>query len=240
MGKRQATRKSPRPRRGAAWVREQALRVNAALAKAYPEAHCWLYFRSPHELLVATILSAQCTDARVNKVTPGLFRAYPDVRAFAAADLKDLERAIQSTGFFRNKARSILESSKDIVAKHGGEVPRTLEELTALRGVGRKTANVVLGNAFDTPGMVVDTHVGRIARRLGLTRHEDPVKVEFDLMKLLPPRDWVAFGHRTIAHGRKFCKAPAPRCGGCPLEALCPHEPKVFVKRSGEKSPNEL
>jgi endonuclease-3 len=196
--------------------------------RAYPEARCWLLYENPLQLRVATMLSAQCTDARVNLVTPALFRRFPDAASFARARQVELEERVRSTGFYRNKARAIREACRDILVKHGGEVPRTLEELTALRGVGRKTANVVLGNAFGIPGMVVDTHVGRLSVRLGLTREKDPVKVEFELSSLLPPRQWVALGHRMIAHGRKHCKAPKPRCTGCPLERICPYENKRF------------
>jgi len=212
-------------------LKKRALALNARLAEAYPDVRCWLDHRGPLQLLVATILSAQCTDARVNLVTPALFKRFPDAQAFAQANQKELETLIRSTGFYRNKARSILGACKKIVDEHAGEVPRTLEALHALPGVGRKTANVVLGNAFNTPGMVVDTHVGRIAKRLGLTRHSDPVRVEFALMPLIPESDWVAFGHRVIAHGRKFCKAPKPRCTGCPLEDLCPFPKKVYPDR---------
>jgi endonuclease-3 len=206
----------------------RARKVDAALAKAFPEAKCSLTYSNPLQLLIATILSAQCTDARVNKVTPVLFKRYHDAKDFAEADPTELESIIQSTGFFRSKARSIREACRDIVEKHGGKVPSTMEELHALRGVGRKTANVVLGNAFNTPGMVVDTHVGRISRRLGLTRNTDPVKVEHDLMKLFPPERWTAIGHEMILHGRKFCKAPTPRCSGCPILDLCPYTKKNF------------
>ncbi|MCW8129216.1 MAG: endonuclease III [Planctomycetota bacterium] len=220
---RAARKRAPSPQRI-----EQGRRVNQALARAYPDAHCWLTHASPLQLLVATILSAQCTDARVNMVTPALFAKYPDAAALAQASLRELEKMIQSTGFYRNKALSIQSACRDIVAKHGGQVPDNLEALTALRGVGRKTANVVLGNAFGIPGMVVDTHVGRLSVRLGLTRHKDPVKVEHDLMPLIPQEDWVAFGHRMIAHGRAYCKAPKPRCTGCPLASVCPFEKKVL------------
>ena len=222
--KRNSSARKPAPARLA-----QAARVDTALARAYPEAHCWLTHADPLQLLVATILSAQCTDARVNLVSPALFKRFPDAAAFARARPKELERLIQSTGFYHNKARAIREACRDIVAKYGGAVPRTMEALTALRGVGRKTANVVLGNAFGIPGMAVDTHVGRLSMRLGLTTHADPVKVERDLMAVLPPEHWVAFGHRMIAHGRRFCKAPRPRCGGCPLEACCPYEKKHYA-----------
>lgn len=207
---------------------ERARRIDAALAAAFPEAKCSLTYANPLQLLISTILSAQCTDARVNKVTPALFARYHDAKDFAGSDPTELETLIQSTGFFRSKARSIREACRDIVEKHGGEVPSTMEELHALRGVGRKTANVVLGNAFKTPGMVVDTHVGRISRRLGLTRNTDPVKVEHDLMKLFPPERWTALGHEMILHGRKYCKAPTPRCTGCPILELCPYPKKNF------------
>ena len=199
------------------------------LRELYPDARCALDFRTPLELLVATILSAQCTDERVNKVTPALFAAYPDAAAFASADQGALERAIHSTGFFRNKAKSIREASADIVAKHGGQVPRTLEDLTALRGVGRKTANVVLGNAYGVPGVVVDTHVTRLSHRLGLTNETDPVKIEFALMPLVPRELWTLFSHWLILHGRAVCNARKPLCSQCPL---APHCPKLGVTTS--------
>jgi endonuclease-3 len=208
---------------------EQAHAVDKRLAAAYPDATCALNYKNPLQLLIATILSAQCTDVRVNMVTPKLFERYRNAKDFADADPDELEKMIQSTGFFRSKARSIREACRDIVEKHGGEVPRTMEELYSLRGVGRKTANVVLGNAFDIPGMVVDTHIGRLSRRLGLTKQTDPVKVEAELMKLLPPERWTQFGHELILHGRKYCKAPTPRCTGCPLMDICPYPKKVFV-----------
>jgi len=192
------------------------------LRELYPDARCALDFRSPLELLIATILSAQCTDERVNKVTPALFAAYPDASAFAAADPAALEKAIHSTGFFRNKAKSIREASADIVTQHGGQVPRTIEELTALRGVGRKTANVVLGNAYGIPGIVVDTHVARLSHRLGLTNETDPVKIEFALMPLVPRELWTLFSHWLILHGRAVCNARKPLCSQCPLAPHCP------------------
>ncbi len=207
---------------------ERARKIGAALARAYPEARCALQFSNPLELLISTILSAQCTDVRVNMVTPALFKKYASARDFAGADASDLEKLIQSTGFFRSKARSIQESCRGIVAQHGGEVPRTLEELTSLRGVGRKTANVVLGNAYGTPGMVVDTHIGRVSRRLGLTKNTDPEKVEQDLMRIFPRERWTALSHEMIFHGRRYCKAPTPRCTGCPLLELCPYPKKSF------------
>ena len=205
---------------------EHARKIDALLVATYPAAHCSLTYSNPLQLLIATILSAQCTDARVNKVTPALFKKYLDARAFAEADQLEMERMIHSTGFFRNKAKSIREACNDIVKKHDGHVPDTLEELFALRGVGRKTANVVLGNAFKIPGMVVDTHVGRISRRLGLTRQTDPVKVEQELMQLFPNQRWTPLGHEMILHGRKYCKAPTPRCDGCPLLEICPFPEK--------------
>ncbi|MFO0865737.1 MAG: endonuclease III [Gemmataceae bacterium] len=196
--------------------------IVARLDQRYPDATCALIHRNALELLVATILSAQCTDARVNLVTPALFKKYPNAKAFAEAEKEDLERMIQSTGFFRNKAKSIQSACRDIVEKHGGEVPRTMEELTPLAGVGRKTANVILGNAFETPGITVDTHVGRLSRRMGMTKLSDPVKVEQDLMKLIAPTEWTNFSHRMIYHGRQVCHARNPNCEGCILIDLCP------------------
>jgi endonuclease-3 len=228
--------KPARPRAGGRptrrFVAPDPVRVRAVieqLQELYPDAKCALDFRTPLELLVATILSAQCTDERVNKVTPALFATYPDAAAFAAADPAALEKAIHSTGFFRNKAKSIREASADIVAKHGGQVPRTLEALTALRGVGRKTANVVLGNAYDIPGVVVDTHVTRLSHRLGLTNETDPVKIEFALMPLVPRELWTLFSHWLILHGRAVCNARKPLCSRCPL---APHCPKLGVSVS--------
>jgi endonuclease-3 len=188
----------------------------------YPDAHCALHHDNALQLLIATILSAQCTDVRVNKVTPALFARYPDAKAFAAADLRELESLIRSTGFYRNKARSIIACCRKIVDDHGGKVPSTLEELVPLPGVGRKTANVVLGDAFDVPGITVDTHVGRLSRRLALTAETDPRKVERDLMQLLPRKEWTLFSHRMIFHGRQVCFARKPNCAGCALNDICP------------------
>jgi endonuclease-3 len=194
-----------------------------ALRAAYPVAECALVHRSPFELLAATILSAQCTDARVNMVTPELFRRWPVPDALARAPQSAVEGVVRSTGFFRNKAKSLRGMAAALRDRHGGEVPRTMEELTALPGVARKTANVVLGTAFGiAEGVVVDTHVGRIARRLGLTREDDPVKVERDLQEALPRGEWTMFSHRLIHHGRRVCTARAPRCGACPIADLCP------------------
>jgi endonuclease III len=213
-----STKKKPKP----SDLKEQARRVVRELAKLYPDARCSLDHRGPLQLLIATILSAQCTDERVNMVTPALFAKYPDAKAFAEADLDELQTMIQSTGFFRNKAKSIIGCCKAIVGQHGGQVPGTLEELVALGGVGRKTANVVLGNAFGVPGLVVDTHVLRLSRRMGLTKQKTPEKVEQELMQIIPEQEWVAFGHRMIYHGRRVCKALKPNCEGCSLNPFCP------------------
>jgi endonuclease-3 len=199
-----------------------------AFGKVYPEAHCELNHLNPLELLVATILSAQCTDKRVNMVTPALFKKYRTARAYAETPQETLEKEIQSTGFFRSKAKSIRAMAADLVAKHGGKVPATMEDLTALRGVGRKTANVVLGNAFGiNEGVVVDTHVLRLAKRLGLTKHAEPGKVETDLMKLIPRDKWAVFSHWLIWHGRRRCYARKPDCDGCEVQHLCPSAFKV-------------
>ncbi len=193
------------------------------LRKAYPEAKTELAFQSAFELLVATILSAQTTDVRVNMVTPTLFATYPTAAALAAAKREELEAIIRSTGFFRNKAKSLIGMATAIVDRFGGAVPRTMAELVTLPGVGRKTANVVLGNAFDTnEGIVVDTHVTRLSQRLGLTKHTDPVKIELDLMPLVPRRDWALFSHLLIFHGRRVCFARSPRCEACVLDDICP------------------
>ena len=210
------------PRESQADRKKRALRIHRKLARAYPDADCALEHESPFQLLISTILSAQCTDKMVNSVTPALFAAYPDAEAMSAAPPSDLERLIKSTGFYRQKTKSLINASRDIVEKFGGEVPRTLDELVTLRGVARKTANVVLGNAFDTPGLTVDTHMNRINNRLGLTRHDDPVKIERDLMELIPPKDWTMYSHRVIHHGRECCDARKPQCEACPLRGECP------------------
>ena len=211
--------------------RAQAARVNRRLKADYPGAECALENETPFELLVATILSAQCTDVRVNMVTPELFRRWPTAREMAAAPIKSLEKVIQSTGFYRNKAKNIKAASRDILEKHGGDVPREMEEMVALAGVGRKTANVVLGTAFGmATGVVVDTHVARLSQRLGLTDHTDATKIEQDLMELLPKRDWVDFAHRMIHHGRQICVARKPKCPMCSMKTFCPTigvEPKT-------------
>ncbi len=193
------------------------------LAKAYPDAECALRHGSPFQLLAATILSAQCTDERVNLVTPELFRRWPDAAALATAGPTDVEDVIRSCGFYRAKAKSLLGMAAGLVERHGGDVPRDIDALVELPGVGRKTANVVLGTAFGLPtGVVVDTHVRRITNRLGLTASADPVAIERDLTALLPPREWIMYSHRVIWHGRRVCVARKPRCGDCPLRKLCP------------------
>lgn len=202
---------------------ERARKICEGLARTYPDAHCELDYRNPLELLVATILSAQCTDVRVNIVTKELFRRCQTARDYAEISQEELERLIQSTGFFRNKAKNLRACGADLVAKHGGEVPRELLALTALAGVGRKTANVVLGNAFGmNEGVVVDTHVSRLSQRLGLTRETTPEKIEQDLMKLVPRENWAILSHWLIWHGRRRCMARKPGCARCEIAALCP------------------
>lgn len=188
----------------------------------YPVAVCELTHETPFQLLAATILSAQCTDARVNMVTPHLFRRYPDAEALAVADVREVEEIVRSTGFFGTKARNLIGMANAVVTKFGGKVPTEMEDLVTLPGVGRKTANVVRSVAFNLPGLPVDTHVGRLSRRLGLTRNDDPVKVESDLCALLPPNEWGEFSLRLILHGRRICDARTPRCGDCRLAELCP------------------
>ena len=188
----------------------------------YPDAHCELDFTTPLELLVATILSAQCTDRRVNKVTPVLFARYRSAADYASANQEELENIIRSTGFYRTKARNIIALGQRLCDEHGGEVPDRLEDLVKLPGVGRKTANVVLGNAFGVPGLTVDTHFGRLVRRFGMTRQTDPVKVEQEIAALFPPEEWTMLSHRLIWHGRRVCHARRPACGACELQHLCP------------------
>ncbi len=200
----------------------RAQKINGILGEVFPDAKCELDFKNPLELLVATVLSAQCTDKRVNMVTPGLFKKYPNAQKLAAAPRADLEELIKSTGFYRNKAASIHGLAAALLEKHAGKVPNKLEELVKLPGVGRKTANVVLSNAFEIPGITVDTHVGRISRRLGFTENTDPVKVEFDLMDIFDPKDWTLLNHRLIFFGRRICHSRKPACGACPLAKLCP------------------
>jgi endonuclease-3 len=191
------------------------------LEQHYGDAHVTLDFANPLELLVATVLSAQCTDVKVNQVTPPVFKKYPTAAAYAAAPLADLEAAFHPTGFFRQKAKSIQGICRALVEHHRGQVPSSLEELVKLPGVGRKTANVILGNAFGITGITVDTHLGRVAQRLGLTQNQDPVKIEFDLMPLVPQERWTKFSHKMIWHGRRICTAKKPQCPVCPLLPYC-------------------
>lgn len=202
--------------------KRRARRIHAELARTYPYAVAELDFGSAWELLVATVLSAQTTDVRVNATTPELFRRWPDARSLAEAEPADVEQLVRPLGFFRSKARSIQGLARGVEDEHDGLVPGRLEDLVALPGVGRKTANVVLGNAFGAPGITVDTHFGRLARRFGWTRQEDPVKVEHDVAALFEPRDWTQLSHRLIYHGRRICHAKRPACGVCPVADLCP------------------
>ncbi len=204
-------------------LKKVARKVVTRLKADYPDAECALNHRSAFQLLIATILSAQCTDERVNLVTKDLFQKYPKPADFAAAPVKDIEKAVKSTGFFRNKAKNIKACSTELMEKHNGRVPKDLDALVQLAGVGRKTANVVLGTAFGIPtGVVVDTHVGRISRRLGLTEQKDAVKVEKDLMALLPQKEWIDYSHRMIHHGRQVCASRKPLCDECSMKKFCP------------------
>ena len=202
--------------------KERVLNIVNVLEDEYGEALCSLEHRSPLELLIATQLAAQCTDARVNTVTPALFDKYKSADDFAAADIDELMELIKSTGFFRNKAKNIINCCKKLVENFDSKVPREMEELLTLDGVGRKTANVVLGAAFDTPGIIVDTHMKRIANRLGLTKNTDPVKIEYDLIDVIPKNKWTSFSHAVVFHGRAACKARKPLCGECRLGGYCP------------------
>ena len=218
------------PRENTAVKKARALKIIAALQRTYPNAHCELNFSNSLELLIATILSAQCTDKRVNLVTAELFKTYRAAKDFAAASLAEIEGAVRSTGFFRNKAKNIKACCAALLEKFGGEVPRTMDELHALAGVGRKTANVVLGNAFGiNVGVVVDTHVTRLANRLGLAKGADAVKLERELMRLVPQKDWTQFSHWLIWHGRRRCVARKPDCAGCEIQNLCP---RIGAKKS--------
>jgi endonuclease III len=212
---------TPLPRPDTSLVR-RARKVDRELDATYPDARCELDFRTPFELLVVTVLSAQTTDRRVNSISPALFAAYPDATAMAAAERDRIERIIQPTGFFRAKTESLLKLSQALVERFDGEVPGRLEDLVTLPGVGRKTANVVLGNAFGVPGLTVDTHFGRLVRRLGWTEETDPVKVEMEIAALFPKRDWTMLSHHLIWHGRRICHARNPACGVCPVARWCP------------------
>jgi endonuclease-3 len=219
--------------------RREAGRILRVLSRAYPDAACALSHHDAYQLLVATILSAQCTDARVNQVTPRLFARYPDPESLARANPHELEDLIRSTGFFRNKARNLLGMARAVVDAHAGAIPADLEALVHLPGVGRKTAQVVLGTAFGlATGVVVDTHVLRLSRRLGLSTHRDPVRVEKDLMRLFPRKEWISLSHRLIHHGRQVCVARKPRCGDCALAGICPKigVPGQSVAKPAERS----
>ncbi|TVQ14542.1 MAG: endonuclease III [Leptolyngbya sp. DLM2.Bin27] len=211
------------PNQRRASKKQRALEILLRLKRLYPEAPCSLDFANPLQLMIATMLAAQCTDERVNLVTPALFTAYPDVYAFAEADIADLERLVKSTGFYRNKAKNIRAACQRIITEYGGEVPPRMDDLVTLPGVARKTANVVLAHGFGiNGGVTVDTHVKRITNRLGLTKHADPVKIERDLIKLLPQPDWENWSIRLVYHGRAVCNARNPQCGMCDLADLCP------------------
>lgn len=203
-------------------LRRRALRIARALARIHPDARCALVFRSPWELLVATVLSAQSTDAQVNRITPALFAELPTPDALARAPARRLEALIRPAGMFRRKAQSLQRMARRLLDRHGGQVPHDLAALTSLDGVGRKTANVILGTAYGRPAITVDTHVGRLARRMGLSRERDPERIEADLACVLPAGEWIAFCHRMIHHGRQVCTARRPRCGDCDLREMCP------------------
>lgn len=223
VAKKAPKKKAPRRTRRFAPAKERAPEIYRRLAAEYPDATCALDHRNPFELLVATILSAQCTDKRVNMVTPPLFSKYPNAEAMSAAKPEELEEMIKSTGFFRNKTKSLLGMSTAVSEQHGGSVPQTMEQLVRLLGVGRKTANVVLGNAFGLDeGVVVDTHVSRLSNRLGLSRERDPVKIEQDVMALFPREQWTMLAHLLISHGREICNARRPLCEKCVVSDLCP------------------
>ncbi|MGI8666020.1 MAG: endonuclease III [Jatrophihabitans sp.] len=222
----------------------RARRINRELALLYPHAHCELDFTNPLELSVATILSAQCTDKKVNEVTPAVFAAYPDAAAYAGAVREELEELIHQTGFFRAKTNSLIKLGQQLVERFDGEVPHTLSELVTLPGFGRKTANVVLGNAFDVPGLTIDTHFLRLANRWRWTASDDPVKIEADVAALVPRKEWTILSHRVIWHGRRMCHARRPACGVCPIATLCPSagigEQDPIAAAKLVKSPSQL
>ena len=201
--------------------KERYIKIKEILDREYSDAVCSLEYRKPHELLISTILAAQCTDKRVNQVAVTLYKKYPDIKAFANADYEELCNDIKSTGFFRNKAKNIIACAKKIVSEYNGEVPNDFDALTSLAGVGRKTAGVVLGDAFDNPHLVIDTHAKRLAKRMGLTKFEDPYKVELDLAKIVPKEDRAFFCHQLVFHGRAICTARKPKCEVCPVKEYC-------------------
>lgn len=208
-------------------LRKRVKQFIKILSREIPDSRIALKFSNPLELLIATILSAQCTDVKVNQVTADLFKKHRSAKDYAEANLAELEKEIRPTGFYRNKAKSIQRSCQELVKRFGGNVPKTLEELVTLPGVGRKTANVILGNAFGTPGIVVDTHVHRVSRRIGLTKNDDPVKIEFDLMEIVPQEEWTHFSNLLVWHGRRTCVARKPLCGICPIRKWCDYGFKV-------------
>lgn len=212
-------------------------KIIGILKKTYPDAKCTLDFTTPHQLLVAAILAAQCTDERVNQTTPELFKKYPSVEAFANADQAELEEIIKPTGFFRNKAKAIIESARQIMTDYNGRIPDDIDALTKLSGVGRKTANLIVGVAYGEPAVIVDTHVRRVAARLGLTSEKDPTKIELDLREILPVEEMTHFNHLIVAHGRAICRAPTPLCEQCPVLDLCPYgQQRMSQKRQTEIS----
>ena len=233
-----ARRQAQARRRRSETIQEKCARASAIserLALTYPKLKVPLHHKNAFELLVAVILSAQCSDEAVNKVTPILFHRYPDASALAHAPTDEIENAIRTLGLFRAKAKSLQRCARQLIDEFGGQVPSTMEELTRLAGVGRKTANVILGQIFNIPGIVVDTHCRRVSRRLGLSRHEDPTKIERDLNRLLPPEAWTGFSHRLIIHGRRVCYARNPACARCVVNELCPS--REMSNRAAEKKP---
>jgi endonuclease-3 len=216
-------------------LRSRVKKIIRILSKEIPDSTIALKFSNPLELLIATILSAQCTDVKVNQVTPGLFKKYRTAKDYAGSNLETLEEEIRPTGFYRNKAKSVQKCCQELVNRFGGEIPKTLDDLVTLPGVGRKTANVILGNAFGTPGIAVDTHVHRVSQRIGLTKNDDPVKIEFDLMEIVPKEEWTHLSNLLIWHGRRTCVAKKPLCGICPIRKECDYGSKVIPLTSRSK-----
>ncbi len=210
-------------------VKKKAGKVLRFLKKTYPDAKCHLVFKNASELLIGSVLSAQCTDKRVNMITPGLFEKYPDLEAFSLASEEELQNDVRPTGFYRNKAKAIISCSREIIQKHKGKVPCEMEELVKLPGIGRKTANVIIGNYFRKPGIIVDTHIMRLSRRIGLTSNSDPVKIEFDLRKSIPEKDWTFFSNSLGDHGRNVCKARKPVCSKCGISRVCLYFEELYA-----------